>query len=109
MAIGKLSSIDITAQNTNFTAYEVPSGNQATVSLNIVNRNATNANLRVALSETSTPTDDDWIEYDRVVLAAGNEPYYRPGIVLGAGQFLVVFSSQANMSAVVWGFEESTS
>lgn len=105
MATGKLGSSNLTAA-TNTTVYTVPSSTFSVVTLSICNRNNQAISVRVALAATSTPTADEWIEYDAEVYGKG--VLERTGIVMEAGRLLVVYASAANVSAVAWGIETST-
>lgn len=104
MADGKLGSADLAA-TTNTVVYTPPSGKFACVSVNICNRNSTNAKVRLALSSsgTSTPAASEWIEYDRLV--ANGLPVERTGLILNYGDRLIVYSDSANVSVMVDGFE----
>lgn len=87
--------------------YTCPADTFAVVSINIVNRNtASSARIKVALSDTSSPTNAEWIEHDSELLEYG--VIERTGIVVGAGQNIVVESSAANVTAMVYGIETST-
>jgi len=74
-------------------------GRYQTVSLNICNRNSALALIRVCISTTyNSPSASDYIEYDSI-LAAGAE-LERPGIVIGNGQQIGVYSSVATVDLV---------
>lgn len=102
MATGRLGASDVSA-TTNTTVYTCPADTYAVVAVNICNRGASTAALRLALAASDTPTAAEYIEYDADVFA--NNVLERTGIVLAAGQKLVVYSSAANISAVVVGIE----
>ena len=102
MANGRMGAADLAA-NTNTTLYN-PTGATGTVTVSVVNRNAGGALVRLALAATATPTAAEWLEYDAYLPTAG--VLERAAIVVGSGQYLVVQSSAASVSAVAFGFEE---
>ena len=104
MATGRLGASDISA-TTNTTVYTCPADTYAVVAINICNRGSTSAALRLALASADSPTAAEYIEYDVDVFA--KNVLERTGLVLAAGQKLVVYSSAANISAVVVGIETS--
>lgn len=103
MASGKLASVAVTA-STNTTIYTVPASNVCALTINVCNRGSTVTTVRIALSSTTTPTDGEWIEYDFTIPANG--VLERTGIILGAGQNIVVFTPSSNVSVVIFGIEE---
>ena len=106
MATGRLGANDIAA-TTNTTVYTCPSSTFAVVTLSLCNRNATTArDIRVAVATSDTPSNAEYIEYDASLLAKG--VLERTGLVLAAGQRIVVYASATDVSAVVYGIETST-
>tara|TARA_Y100000385_G_C12668827_1_gene457054 strand:+ start:185 stop:505 length:321 start_codon:yes stop_codon:yes gene_type:complete len=86
--------------------YTVPTDTVAYANLNVVNRGAADAVVRIALSATSTPTTAEWVEYDTVIAAYG--VLERTGFALQAGKKVVAFCDTADTSVAVYGVEEST-
>ncbi len=107
MATGRLGVADLSAA-TNTTLYTVPASTFAVVTVNMVNRGASAANVRIAVASSATPADSEFIEYDVSLAAKG--VIERTGIVMDAGKILVVQTptSTPTLSAVVFGIETST-
>ena len=106
MATGRLGTNDIPA-TTNTTVYTCPASTFAVVTVSLCNRNATTArDIRIAVATSGTPSDAEYIEYDASLLAKG--VLERTGLVLAAGQRIVVYASATDVSAVVYGIETST-
>lgn len=103
---GRLSAIDLSA-TTNTLLYTCPDSTVATVNLSLCNRNNSVVLVRAALVDGVLVdlSDSDYFEYDSDV--CDSTPLERSGIVLGAGQSIIVYSDTANVSAVLWGWEET--
>jgi hypothetical protein len=61
---------------------------------------------RIALATSGTPSDAEYLEFDSTILAKG--VLERTGMVLSAGQRVVVYGSNTGISAIVTGIETST-
>lgn len=105
MATGRLGVTDLAA-GTNATVYTVPAGIYSICNVSITNRNATSVNIRLAMASTGTPTGQEWIEYDTVLV--GNGVFERTGLVMQAGLNIVAYSSAATVGVTVYGIETST-
>jgi hypothetical protein len=106
MATGRLGTANITTAATYFTPYVVPVNTFTMCSISVCNRGNSDAGIRIALAASTTPTDDEWIEYN--VAIAGGGVLERTGVLLSAGQRIIVWSSTPNVSVVVVGVETST-
>lgn len=105
MASGKLGAADLVA-DTYTTVYTVPSGTVSTVNVAMVNRGASDASVRVAVTtQASTPLDADFVEYDAVIPATGGI-LERTAMVAGAGEKVMIRSTSGDVSVRVHGFEE---
>jgi len=106
MATGRLGTANLSA-GANTVLYTAPSGNFSVVTVSICNRTNAAITCRMALASTSTPSADEWLEYDTEILPKG--VLERTGIVMQANLNLVVYSSAAAVSAVAMGIETPTS
>jgi hypothetical protein len=104
MASGILGR-SLPAATTNTTVYTVPATKLASVTISATNQNSTDyTKIRIALSDTDTPNSSDYIEYDAPIPPGG--VLERSAIVLAAGQKIVVRTTLATTSFVVFGIEE---
>ena len=104
MASGVVGKNDLQAA-TNTTVYTCPADTFSVATINLTNRNATSVTVRIAVAASDTPLDSEFIEYEATVL--GNGVLERTGIVLAAGQKIVVRSSTINVNAVAMAIETS--
>lgn len=103
MAGARLAAVDLPA-TTLTTVYTVPASKTTSLSVNVCNRNASTVTVRLALASAASPTAAEWLEYDAAV--SPGAPLERTGIVLDSGKLVVAYASAANVSALVYGFEE---
>lgn len=105
MATGKLGSADLSA-DTLVTLYTCPENTFTVATVSVCNRGNSAIAVRLALSTTDTPSDADYLEFDTEILGKG--VLERTGIVLSAGDKLVVRSSAVSVTAIAFGIETAT-
>ena len=107
MATGRLNGVDLTTTSAT-SVYTCPVTTFSVVSVSICNRSALAVTVRLALTTTgSTPATTDYLEYDSSLSANG--VLERTGIVMTAGNQLVVTAGTGNvLSVVVVGIETAT-
>ena len=93
------------AATTNTTVYTVPASTMAVVNISVVNRGGSAATVKLALSSSGTPSDDEWIEFNTSI--ASTSVLERTGVVLQATKNVVVHASSADTSVSVYGLESA--
>ena len=102
MASGVYGKVDVSSANT-WTQVVAASAGTKVATITIVNRQATDTTVRVALRDAAgNVTDADCIEYD--VSLPANGVLERTGIVLDSSNGLHVYASAA-VSAVAYGID----
>jgi hypothetical protein len=105
MSTGRLAVSAIPA-TTNTTVYTVPTGYYTVCNVSITNRNTSAISIRLAMASTASPSVQEWIEFDTVIVGKG--VFERTGLVLDAGLNIVVYSDTASVGCTVYGIETST-
>jgi hypothetical protein len=105
MASGRLATENVTTVGTAVQIYQVPSSHNASVTINVCNRGTSNAKVRIAVTDSTTPALGEWLDFEEVVFP--KESYQRTGVVLGSAQYIYFYTDQANISVNVYGFEEA--
>lgn len=103
MSSGTLGKSNLLA-NINSILYSAPVNSLATITLNICNRNTTQALVKVAISTNNAPDDMDYIEFNAAIPPFG--VLERTGIVVSSPNKLIISSNIADVSAVAYGFED---
>lgn len=103
MASGILAT-SAPAATTNTTVYTVPANTTTTFNASFCNRGTSVAQVRLAVCAAATPTTAEYLEYEAELSSYG--VLERTGIVAQAGKLVVVYSSTADVSVVLHGFEE---
>lgn len=106
MATGILGTPTDLSAGVDAPVYTCPSSTFAVLTVSICNRGASSANVRVAISNTGTPGNADYLEFDTALSAKG--VLERTGIVVQAGKVLVVRSSAVDVNVVAYGIETTT-
>jgi len=106
MASGRLGKADLVA-TTDTVVYTCPADTFTVATVSICNRGNQVITLKMSVSDSGTPDASEYVEYNTEVLSHG--VLERTGLVMNAGQKLVVWSNAVNVSAVVMGIETGTS
>jgi hypothetical protein len=104
MASGRLAKSNPTA-DTVTTVYTCPAGLYSVITVALLNYtdSATTFKLSIVDSANATPTIADYIEYDSVL--SSKNVIERTGLVLSAGQKIVVTSPTSGCIVNVYGIE----
>jgi hypothetical protein len=102
MATGRLAASNLSAATTT-TIYTTPASTYTVASVSICNRGTATTQVSIAIADADSPALGEYIEFQTELLA--KNILERTGMVLAAGQKIVVLSSQASVSAVAVGIE----
>jgi hypothetical protein len=107
MATGKVAAVALSAA-ANTSVYTVPVGKVFTGKINVCNRNATVAKVRIAYSTSVAPLSGEYVEYDVPLTPTGTvgNVIERSGECLGSGESVWAYSDTSNVDVVVQGYEE---
>jgi hypothetical protein len=106
MATGRLYTPLAIAATTNTPVYTVPTGYYTVLNVSFTNTNTTSVTIRLAIATTTSPTTQEFIEYDTVIVGKG--VFERTGLVVNAGLNVVVYNSNTGVNVNVYGIETST-
>lgn len=94
-----LAAADLAA-DTDTLVYTLPTGKKASVNISLCARTQA-AQIRLAVTGGSAPTDADWIEYDAALAQGG--VLERTQIWLSAGDRIYARASETGVSVLVLG------
>lgn len=103
MPSGILGRASLSA-NTDTTLYTVPSTKLSSLTINICNTNLVPALIRLAITDTGSVQANSWIFFDFGI--PSNSTLEKTGIVMEAGEAIIINSSVANVTAMIYGYEE---
>jgi len=104
MATGILGNADLSA-GANTTLYTCPADTFTIATVSVVNRGTSAVQVRLAVCDTGTPNNSEYLEYEASILP--NNVLERTGIAMQANKLLVVRSSASNVNALAMGIETS--
>jgi len=104
----KVQATSALSATTETKVYEVPTGYVFTGWINVCNRNATTAKIRLAVGSNAAMANGMYIEYDLPLAPTSTTANVleRTGIILGSTQAVWAYSDSANVDVVVAGYEE---
>ena len=106
MSNGRLAVAALTANVNNLIYTVIDNCLYAEINLQLVNTNTVDATLEVALSTTSTPNTEDYIEKGITILADGGTINVN-GLILSPGEMIIVKVNQTGINARVSGKTKS--
>lgn len=103
MASGLLGKADLAAATATL-LYTVPSGVIASLNVRFANRNGKTAQVRLAIGTGASPAVGDYLSYNQEIPAGGI--IEDTGVVCSSGEKIWAYSTLANVSVRVHGYEE---
>lgn len=109
MANGILGSASLTLDtDTNLYNIDAADAIFTVFTVNLVNRDSsTPALVRIAIADTATPGNDEFLEYDTELLPGA--VLERTGLIMQSGKYLVVRANTSTVTAMAYGIETATS
>lgn len=104
MASGRLGTARLAA-DTDTVIYTVPADTLATVNINAVNVGTATSIVKIAISTTNTADSGDYFEISSLQASGG--VVERTGIMMSAGERVVVRADTVTVDVRVHGIEES--
>jgi len=103
MASGILAKGELTGSLTS--VYTCPANTTAFISINVANRTAGTVTTSINLSTTAGENLGGYIEFSSPI--AANQAMEKSGVVLSAGQRILITASSTSTTYVIFGYERT--